>query len=309
MHVYEMRSSNKSVITATEQRIHVCMNALKDVSKVWIVAKMVHTLFDSILGNKLLEERLQKAAGKRHHKSRHAGPHRAAEDPPKRKFDDMDMGFSNGPPAPQVSYERSRPQTPAPTPSREGPQQQQQQVPLQNIPTSPQHGRQQDAFMGNTGSRNNTRPTTPFNPSLSYPGTPPELYLVTRSSPGIPPDLWQNFQPDQLFPADSSIPQLSPDQQQPPLIDPQLGSQSQQGGPPQLQTQMQGQGMGPHSAQMQAQNLHSPMASMSMHSAVQQPQDWGQIGDHPMGGTDDNWSTSSQGKGPVAPGTLNVEDW
>ena len=45
------------------------MTALKEVSKVWLVAKMVHTLFESILGNKALEERLQKAAGKRAQKS------------------------------------------------------------------------------------------------------------------------------------------------------------------------------------------------------------------------------------------------
>src|ERR1700761_2546152 len=69
MHVYQMRSSNKSIVSATEQRLQVCMDALKEVSKVWLVAKMVHTLFESILGNKQLEERLQKAAGKRHKKS------------------------------------------------------------------------------------------------------------------------------------------------------------------------------------------------------------------------------------------------
>jgi hypothetical protein len=46
------------------------MSALNDVSKVWLVAKMIHTLFESILGNKSLEERLQKAGAKRHNKSK-----------------------------------------------------------------------------------------------------------------------------------------------------------------------------------------------------------------------------------------------
>src|ERR1700761_7335957 len=69
MHVYQMRSSVPSVVAASQERINVCMNALKEVSKVWLVAKMVHTLFESILCNKVLEERLQKAAGKRHKKS------------------------------------------------------------------------------------------------------------------------------------------------------------------------------------------------------------------------------------------------
>src|ERR1700712_5915988 len=120
MHVYQMRSSNKNIVHATELRLQICMNALKEVSKVWLVAKMVHTLFESILGNKLLEERRQKAAGKRHKKAHHVKP---KEEPQKRKFDEIDMGFPNGPPAAQVSYERSRPQTPALTPSRELPPQ------------------------------------------------------------------------------------------------------------------------------------------------------------------------------------------
>jgi len=55
------------------------MDALKEVSKVWLVAKMVHTLFESILGNKHLEERLQKAAGKRHQKNKQTAP----QPPPK----------------------------------------------------------------------------------------------------------------------------------------------------------------------------------------------------------------------------------
>ena len=70
MHVYQMRSSVPSIVATSQERINICMSALKDVSKVWLVAKMVHTLFESILGNKALEERLQKAAGKRHQKAR-----------------------------------------------------------------------------------------------------------------------------------------------------------------------------------------------------------------------------------------------
>merc|ERR1711939_377170 len=138
MHVYQMRSSVPSVVAASQERINVCMNALKEVSKVWLVAKMVYTLFESILGNKVLEERLQKAAGKRHKKmaqSLTAGINQAnqiqqanqlkREDSgsgpgSKRKYDDMALDFNvNNGPAPRESYERSRPQTPSHTPSRE----------------------------------------------------------------------------------------------------------------------------------------------------------------------------------------------
>src|ERR1700759_2616585 len=119
MHVYQMRSSNQTVVSATHQRLQICMNALRDVSKVWLVAKMVHTLFESILGNKVLEERLQKAAGRKAHKSKKDGTNTVQSNnangnnatantqasqnatAAKRKFDEIDLAFSTGPPAPQ----------------------------------------------------------------------------------------------------------------------------------------------------------------------------------------------------------------
>lgn len=300
MHVYQMRSSNKSVVSATEQRLQVCMNALKEVSKVWLVAKMVHTLFESILGNKLLEERLQKAAGKRHKKAP-----KMKEDPAaaKRKFDDMDVGF-NGPPAPQVSYERSRPQTPSgvQVPSGEPASQPAQSSASQaSMPTitsaSPHLPRQNtDTFMGGPGNvRGETRPTTPFNP-FSYPGTPPDLFLVTRNSPNISHDVWQNFQPDQLFPADTvSFPQISPATQS--IVDPQL--QRQQSMPQHM----------PMSAQQMQQNGMQMNQGMTPQGGDQQS--W--AGSHAEGmthgsGNEDTWSNSSRG-GPIVPTALNVEDW
>lgn len=312
MHVYQMRSSNKSIVSATEQRLQVCMDALKEVSKVWLVAKMVHTLFESILGNKHLEERLQKAAGKRHQKNKQTAPQpppKPVQEATKRKFDDMDIGFSNGPPAPQVSYERSRPQTPAVTPSREIPQQS-----MPNITAASPHIPRQnsDAFMG--PSRSGTRPTTPFNSSYSYPGTPPELFLVTRNSPNISQELWQNFQPDQLFPADTQVnfPQISPIQHHS-LVDPQL-SRPQQPMPMHPHgTSMQPQSAGP---QQHMQTPHS--ATIPMHSGMHDqsdPQGWAQhidmMAQHQhAASSEDTWSNSSNGRhNPIVPTTLNVEDW
>jgi hypothetical protein len=214
MHVYQMRSSNRQIVEATEQRMRICMDALKEVSKVWLVAKMVHTLFESILGNKTLEERLQKAAGKRHKKPQHQGSYPPSrpngyasqqEAQQKRKFDEMAMDFPQGPPAQQMSYERSRPQTPALIPNGSGAPENGGGLP-QLATNSPQMTRQPhgEVFMGASASRGNTRPTTPFQP-FSMPGTPPELFLVTRDTPNISSDVWHNFAPDQLFPADSNI--------------------------------------------------------------------------------------------------------
>lgn len=317
MHVYQMRSSNQSIVSVTQHRIAICMNALKDVSKVWLVAKMVHTLFESILGNKVLEERLQKAAGRRHAKGKpngHSGSKTKDPTPTestnsshnKRKFDEMEFGYSGGPPAPQMSYERSRPQSPAITPSRElsqqnQPQQSQQQPMPQLSATEGQQMKASDAFMG--ASRSNTRPTTPFNP-YSIPGTPPDLFLHTRNSPKISDDLWQNYQPDQLFPPETNslFPMQSPNQN---MVDPALRQpppapqQAQPFAPPMQSHQQPGMPLD----QQQSQQMQS---SMSYH---QDPAAWAQM--QAMSGqqqSDDQYSNSSYG-GPIVPTTLNVGDW
>jgi hypothetical protein len=329
MHVYQMRSSVPSVVATCQERMGICMRALKNVSKVWLVAKMVHTLFESILGNKLLEERLQRAPGKRHQKVRPDGVNgnnnqmtaKKAE-PPKRKFDDMDIGFPNGGPTPPVSYERSRPQTPAATPARElvTPQVHpgmSTSLPSSNVPKGP------DGLQGGSQSRGTTRPTTPFNASFSLPATPPDLFLVTRNSPNLSPTLWENFQPDQLFPDGTEFfPTLSSPQTN--MMDPQMHPQNAM---PSQQPMMMNQ-------QLPPRNMSGTQPSPPLVTAV--PPEMGGIQTAPppqsifgmdithtwqgldaaLAGTgidgasqDDNWSNSSRGYGPSAPTTLNVEDW
>lgn len=216
MHVYQMRSPNPQVVADTQKRMKRCMHALKEISKVWVVARMVYTLFESIIGNKALEERLQKTTQRRHHRksAQSAAAHAAQQaekltDPVKRKFDEMEIcGLSSGP-VQNVSYERSRPQTPAPPLSMQAPN------------MTPQHRNGSgDTVMGGQ-SKGSTRPTTPFQ-GLSIPSTPapPDLFLVTRSSPPISQSLWENFQPNQLFPEDSGMNQVSP--QSSGLLDPQI---------------------------------------------------------------------------------------
>ncbi|KAJ5108904.1 hypothetical protein N7456_005579 [Penicillium angulare] len=327
MHVYQMRSSVPSIVATCQERINVCMSALKSVSKVWLVAKMVNTLFESILGNKILEERLQKAAGRRHQRRPpHENPNPAANtkrpDPPKRKFDDMDLGLPNGGPTPPVSYERSRPQTPAVTPSREL-----NQPPLGH--TSPNaHRGPADPITGTGNSRSNTRPTTPFNAQFSLPATPPDFFLVTRNSPNLSPSLWENFQPDQLFPDGTGIfPELT--SPPPATMDPQLqvpngmpsqnmGQRPMMGNPP--QPGVPG-GRSMSMSQGSPQMMSGVPGAMGMQPGQQQMfgmegQTWPMPGmDAAMNGPaldagsqDDTWSNSSR-SGPTAPTTLNVEDW
>lgn len=324
MHVYQMRSSVPSIVATCQERINACMLALKDVSKVWLVAKMVNTLFESILGNKVLEERLQKAAGRRHQRARHSETVTKKPDPPKRKFDDMDLGMPNGGgPTPPVSYERSRPQTPAVTPSREL-----NQPPLGGQQSPNTHRGPHDPMTGIGNSRANTRPTTPFNGQFSLPATPPDFFLVTRTSPNLSPSLWENFQPDQLFPDGTAFfPELTSPQPPSASVDPNL----------QMSSQMPG--MTPRPPMMNGQPVHGRSVSMSQSSPPGMPGIPGAMGmqphppqmymqgqQHPwppMQGIDgtmsgaamdaasqdnDNWSSSSR-SGPTAPTTLNVEDW
>lgn len=301
------------------------MNALKEVSKVWLVAKMVYTLFESILGNKALEERLQRAAGKRHQKQKVnkkdvALPPKKSE-PPKRKFDDLDISIPNGPPSHQVSYERSRPQTPAATPSLQ-PAQIATAGPPQISPQPPH--RSKDGLLGPSIHGGNTRPTSPFNPSFSMPTTPPDVFLVTRNSPNLSQSIWENFQPDQLFPDGTNITGtgFSPSSN---AVDPQLQMSQHHMANAGMGAQAMGLHPQAHLASRVPPGAHeSPtmmqgmpgMGGMTHQQHLQpgmamQTQPWMFDGNMHLDASsqDDNWSNSSRGQGPVVPPTLNVEDW
>ncbi|KAL2023975.1 hypothetical protein VTK56DRAFT_210 [Thermocarpiscus australiensis] len=312
MHVYQMRSPVPSIQQVTQDRIRTCMNALKDVSRVWLVGKMVHTLFESILGNKALEERLQKAAGKRHRKVQQSlsqlDQHQRFVQEQKRKYDEMAIDFSVTTPQPPESYERSRPQTPS-LATKSEPASSAMPPPTNASPHARTNG---DTFMGGTASRPHTRPATPFRPSFSVPATPPDLYLVTRNSPNLSQAVWENFQPDQLFPESANMPlfqQVSPTQTHQSL-DPHMVAQMQN---------QNGQGQPGDSGQNAFQaGLGSPL----QHNAMLQP---GLAGYQGQQGSNlwqtsfdqamvdgqspsDSWSSSSA-QGPSVPSTLNVEDW
>ncbi|PQE31280.1 cutinase transcription factor 1 alpha protein [Rutstroemia sp. NJR-2017a WRK4] len=323
MHVYQMRSSIPSIVQATQERMRVCMNGLKDVSRVWLVAKMVYTLFESILGNKTLEERLQKAAGKRHKRmvqTLSQGINQIKNEPQqKRKYDDMALDFSvTSGPAPQESYERSRPQTPSQTPSRDLGYSASMPAPPITSPNQNQNPTQrqnQDTFMGGSSSRPQTRPATPFNPSYSVPATPPDLYLVTRNSPNLSQSIWENFQPDQLFPegsANMNHNQFSPPNNHPnldPTLMSQMGAPQQptpnQNQSSQLPQRMQRGQPGMSGSPIQGGGmLPSGLSNYGMGQGVWQgfEQPMHDQGHSPS----DTWSN---GSAQAVPTTLNVEDW
>ncbi|KAH7137104.1 fungal-specific transcription factor domain-containing protein [Dactylonectria estremocensis] len=303
MHVYQMRSPVPSIQQVTQDRLRSCMQAMREISKVWLVGKMVYALFESIIGNKVLEERLQKAEGKRHRKMRQSlsqlEQHGRQAEAGKRKYDDMAIDFTTTTPQPQESYERSRPQTPSAAKN---------DLPSNMHPppvTSP-NARQAaaDTFMGGTNSRPQTRPATPFNPSFSVPPTPPDLYLVTRNSPNLSQSLWENFQPDQLFPDSAAMPafpNLSPVQTHTGLDHNNMGSIP----PGNMQGGMHGQPTGQY---QQRGHGNGMMPQGASHAFQGQANMWQPNLDLPEGESPDSWSTGS-GQGQTVPTTLNVEDW
>ncbi|UKZ85483.1 Cutinase transcription factor 1 alpha [Trichoderma asperellum] len=299
MHVYQMRSPVPSIQQVTQDRVRSCMQAMKEVSRVWLVGKMVYTLFESIIGNKNLEERLQKAGGKRHRKIQQSMAQLEQmnrQDASKRKYDDMAIDFMSNTPTPQESYERSRPQTPSAVKVENAGNANQR-----SSATSPnvrQTGA--DTFMGGTNSRPQTRPATPFNPSFSVPATPPDLYLVTRNSPNISQSLWENFQPDQLFPESSSMPAF-------PNLSP---PQTHQGLDQSAMNQMPGGGIGVGMQANQYRGSAQAGGIMQMSGFQGQSNMWqaGFDGGLQDGQSPDSWGTSSA-QGQPAPATLNVEDW
>src|SRR5690606_4044623 len=119
-----------------------------------LVGKMVYTLFEAILGNKGMEEKLQKASGKRHRKMQQSLSQLEQQsrtvDATKRKFNEMVIDYGiGGAPTPHESYERSRPQTPNTRPEATV-----AATGSMAPPVSPPNAVRQptDAFMGGTAS-------------------------------------------------------------------------------------------------------------------------------------------------------------
>lgn len=237
----------------------------------------------------------------------------------------MAIDFSVNTPQPQESYERSRPQTPAAMKTDAA--QTSMPPPITSPPTRQQNP---DTFMGGTASRPHTRPPTPFNPSFSLPTTPPDLYLVTRNSPNLSQAIWENFQPDQLFPDSASMPpfpHFSPEQAHHQNLDPNLVAQMQSHGMQQSQQHQQvpNGGVSQFGQQQGTPNKRVASSPMQNHNMVQpgmaayhnqQPTNMWEPGFDGMPRHDqqtgqspsDSWSTGSAQGQPV-PSTLNVEDW
>ncbi|KAK9445284.1 Ctf1 transcription factor [Metarhizium brunneum] len=61
MHVYQMRSPELCVRRAAQDRLHNRMQAIKKISPVWLVGKMVHRVLELVVDNRLFKEHCRKA--------------------------------------------------------------------------------------------------------------------------------------------------------------------------------------------------------------------------------------------------------
>jgi hypothetical protein len=140
------------------------------------------------------------------------------------------------------------------------------------------------------------------------------LYLVTRNSPNLSQAIWENFQPDQLFPESAHVPlfqPMSPSQAHANLDAHVMsgvqmqGQQGGQNGP--FDQQQQGQQQSPHMqhGSLANNNGNGNNANNGGGHGLWQSLDTAMVdGQSPS----DSWSTGSVQGQPV-PATLNVEDW
>jgi hypothetical protein len=96
-----------------------------------------------------------------------------------------------------------------------------------------------------------------------------------------------------------NFPSVSPIQQHS-MVDPQLSSQQQN-------AQMMGHSGTP--VNMQNGMGGGGMMNTSLAGQANDPNAWAQVDAMNQQQSDETWSNSSRGQGPIVPTTLNVEDW
>jgi hypothetical protein len=69
MHIHKIKSPVPSIQQdVTQDRLRSSMSAMKELSRVWWVGKMIYTLLESVIGEMVLEERLQPDTDRPHQK-------------------------------------------------------------------------------------------------------------------------------------------------------------------------------------------------------------------------------------------------
>ncbi|KAK9239822.1 fungal-specific transcription factor domain-containing protein [Lipomyces kononenkoae] len=86
MFVYQTKSQSPQVVESAQRAMKVCMDALQEVGKSWMVGRMILRLFEKINENKQMKDRIFRAVHPRPHHGHHSGPStsgmQAASEPP-----------------------------------------------------------------------------------------------------------------------------------------------------------------------------------------------------------------------------------
>ncbi|KAK7206562.1 cutinase transcription factor 1 alpha [Myxozyma melibiosi] len=226
MFVYQTKSHSPQVVQGAQRSLKICMGALEEVGKSWMVGRMILRLFEKINENKQMKDRIFRAVNPRplpqHQHNSNSSNNGVHSSNLSASSSMQSSGSSSGTqsrstiamprpsyattttstlpfdspaaPVPNISYERttSRPSTPAAAPSPLIPGQSRSQ---QQSHDSASH------YFASRGVNSTPSGATPFQSSVSVPGTPPDFFFVTHSPP-LSQTFVENFQPSQLFPED-----------------------------------------------------------------------------------------------------------
>lgn len=168
-HSFEVRSPNPAVVEAAHKKLSFCQKSLADLSKVWLVATSIVTLFEAISESKTLQDRLTKSAIQGM-----APPTVAAQENRKRRA--MDSMHESRRLSTNTRYEQNSPDV-----------------------TSAAQRLKKDAVLGGwaTNSSAAGSPVTQQGLPIGT-QTPPEFFFSTQ--PSIPHTFWGSYQPNFLFP-------------------------------------------------------------------------------------------------------------
>lgn len=229
MFVYQTKSHSPQVVQDAQKSLKLCMAALEEVGKSWMVGRMILRLFEKINENKQMKDRIFRAVHPRLPHADSSVPNvtskvsasmhpslssngAQSQSPmamPQPSYPAVSSNFKfalPSAPAPNMSYERTASRSVTPSTSSS---------PTASVlPTGAgrQLAHQQDSsYFLSRGNQTPSR-TTPFQSSVSVPGTPPDFYFVTHSPP-ISQTFMDNFQPSQLFPEDQIASLLQQQQQ------------------------------------------------------------------------------------------------
>ncbi|KAK9480196.1 fungal-specific transcription factor domain-containing protein [Lipomyces japonicus] len=209
MLVYQTKSQSQQIVDSAQKSLDVCMAALAEVGKSWMVGKMILRLFEKINQSKRMKDRIFRAVNPRQQHQQQVNIRPPGND--LNNDPSIDEGIFPGSIEKSIFYQNSRSATPTGTNSSSVFSQSQSDLgsTVQPEPLAPpaiphQRRHNEDSyFPPQPHSARSTAPPTPgqFAASFSIPGTPPDFFLVTQSPP-ISQTFVENFQPSQLFPED-----------------------------------------------------------------------------------------------------------